>query len=44
MIKVSIVEVSIVLWSMIGTFLSDTWFLAFKAKSFLEEIVSFFKG
>ena len=43
-IKISIIEVFIVLWSMIETFSSDTWFLAFEAESFLEEIVSFFKG
>ena len=43
-IKILIIEVFIVLWSMVGTFSSDTWFLAFKAKSFLEEIVLFFKG
>ena len=41
-IEVSIVEVSIILWSMIGTFSSDTWFLAFEAKSFLVKVVSFF--
>ena len=44
MVKVSIVEVSIILWSMVWTFSGDTWFLAFEAESFLEEIISFFKG
>ena len=43
-IKISIIKVFIVLWSMIWAFSSDTWFLAFEAESFLEEIISFFKG
>ena len=43
-IKVLIVKISIILWSMVGTFSSDTWFLAFEAKSFLEEIISLFKS
>ena len=43
-IKILIIKVFIVLWSMVWAFLSDTWFLAFEAESFLEEIVSFFKG
>ena len=43
-IKISIIEVFIVLWSMVWAFSSDTWFLAFKAESFLKEIVSFFKS
>ena len=42
MIKVSIIEVSIVPWSMIRAFSSDTWFLAFEAKSFLVKVISFF--
>ena len=41
-IKVSIVEVPIVSWSMIRTFSSDAWLLAFEAKSFLVKVVSFF--
>ena len=41
-IKVSIAEVPIVSWSVIWTFLSDAWFLAFEAKSFLVKVVSFF--
>ena len=44
MIKISIVEVSIVLWFMVWTFMSKSWLLAFEAKSFSEEIVLFFKG
>ena len=44
MIKVSIVEVSIVLWSVVGAITSDPWFPAFEAESFLEEIVLFFEG
>ena len=43
-IKILIIEVFIVLWSMIRTFLGDTWFLASETESFLEEIVSFFKS
>ena len=43
-IKILIIEVFIVLWSMIWAFSSNTWFLAFEAKSFLEEIISFFEG
>ena len=42
MVKVSIV--SIILWSVVWTFSSDTQFLAFEAKSLFEEIVLFFKG
>ena len=41
-IKISIIEVFIVPWSMIWAFSSDTWFLAFEAKSFLVKVVSFF--
>ena len=43
-IKISIVEVSVVLWSVIWTIVSEPWFLAFEAESFPEEIISFFKG
>ena len=43
-IKILIIEVFIVLWSVVWAFSSDTWFLAFEAKSFLEEIISFFKS
>ena len=43
-IKVSIVEVSVVLWSVIWAIMSEPWFLAFEAESFPEEIVLFFKG
>ena len=43
-IKISIIEVFIVPWSVVGTFSSDTWFLAFEAKSFLVKVVSFFYG
>ena len=44
MVKILVVEVSIVLWSMIWTIVSKSWFLAFEAESFPEEIISFFKG
>ena len=43
-IKIPIVEISVILWSMVGTLSGNTWFLAFEAKSFLEEIISFFKS
>ena len=43
-VKIPIVEVSIILWSMVWTFSSDAWFLAFEAESFLEEVVSFFES
>ena len=43
-IKISIIEVFIVLWSMVWAFSSDTWFLAFEAKSFLVEVVLFFNS
>ena len=43
-IKISIIKVFIVLWSMIGAITSKSWFLAFEAESSLEKIVSFFQG
>ena len=43
-IKILIIEVFIVLWSMIQAFSGDTWFLASETESFLEEVVSFFKS
>ena len=41
-IKISIIEVFIVPWSMVRAFSSDTWFLAFEAKPFLVIVISFF--
>ena len=41
-VKVSVVEIPIVSRSMIRTFSSDAWFLAFEAKSFLVKVISFF--
>ena len=41
-VEVPIVEVPVVSWSVIRTFSSNAWFLAFEAKSFLVKVISFF--